>query len=39
VLVSAIADGTPATAQREMARHIEVAADRIRPTLTDGDGG
>ena len=38
-LVAAIADGTPAMAQREMARHIQVAADRVRPTLTDGGGG
>ena len=38
-LVAAIADGTPARAQREMARHIQVAADRVRPTLTDGGGG
>ena len=37
-LVAAIADGTPAMAQLEMARHIQVAADRVRPTLTDGDG-
>ncbi len=38
-LVAAIADGTPAMGQREMARHIQVAADRVRPTLTDGGGG
>ena len=34
-LVAAIADGTPAMAGREMARHIQVAADRVRPTLAD----